>query len=66
MSLIHVDSAVGPNQFHIKVGDASSYFEKRRLWEEGLGGLVVCVRSSRSEQVILLIVNLVQSMYRCV
>jgi len=62
MSLIHVDSAGGPNQFQIKVGDAALYFEKRRLWEEGRRRAVVCVRASRSQQVILLIVDSVQSM----
>jgi hypothetical protein len=51
MSLIHVDPANSQNHFQMKVGEAPSYFEQRRLWEEDLRRFVVGVCAPRSQRV---------------
>lgn len=52
MSLIRVEPVDCETQFQMKVGDAASCFEQRRLWEECLRRFVVCIRVSRSEHVL--------------
>jgi hypothetical protein len=58
MSLIHVDLAVCQNNFQMKVGDAASYFEQRRLWEEDLSQLMVGICAFRSKKVFSLIMGI--------
>jgi hypothetical protein len=65
MRLIHVNRASDLNQLRFEAGKAVSYFEKRRLWEEDLRWLVVCI-CARYSEASNLIVGTDESMPCCV